>query len=87
MYNTDRIDRSAQRFPHLAEPTSPLDSPSPYAVTKIMLKGFPKLYNSTHNNITRPASEDADVVADALLLVLRYALGNPCDVANFLVPG
>ena len=28
--------------------------------------------------------EDADVVADALLLVLSYAFSNPGDVADFL---
>jgi hypothetical protein len=30
-------------------------------------------------------SEDADEVANAVLLVLRYAFGNPCDVSNFLI--
>jgi hypothetical protein len=29
-------------------------------------------------------SEDADVVTNALLLVLRNALGYPCDVSDFL---
>ena len=29
--------------------------------------------------------EDANVVADALLLVLSYALGNPSDVPDFLI--
>ena len=29
-------------------------------------------------------SEDADVVVDALLLVLSYALSNPSNVSNFL---
>lgn len=32
-------------------------------------------------------SEHADVVANALLLVLRNALGYPCDVANLLRKG
>lgn len=28
--------------------------------------------------------KDADEVADALFLVLSYALSNPCDVTDFL---
>ena len=28
--------------------------------------------------------ENADVVVDPLLLVLRYALGDPSDIADFL---
>ena len=33
---------------------------------------------------TLKPSENANIVVDALLLVLRYALRNPCDVADFL---
>lgn len=47
-------------------------------------KGYRRRDRKTDN---KPPSEDADVVADALLLVLGYALGNPGDVSDFLEDG
>ena len=37
----------------------------------------------TNRNAVTP-SEDADIVPYPVLLVLRYALGDPCDVPDFL---
>lgn len=42
------------------------------------------LYTRWESMLSSFFLEHADVVADALLLVLRYAFGNPCDVPDFL---
>lgn len=76
--NTRQIDEPLLRLPW-------------YAHFKI------KNTTSTHRSYTTPAqhstlglcfgllhSEHADVIADTLLLVLCYALGDPCDVPDFL---
>jgi hypothetical protein len=44
----------------------------------MLQKSKKRLYNHTSS------SENADVVVDAVLLVLRYALCDPRDVPDFL---
>jgi hypothetical protein len=41
-------------------------------------------YRNRRKKDTTNNSEDTDIVVDAVLLVLCYALGDPCDVADFL---
>lgn len=46
-------------------------------------RAVPNQKDQISKNLPCPL-EHTDVVADPLFLVLCYALGNPCDVADFL---